>query len=483
VTKTVPAIAIVVAIVSAGLLGGCRGGGQSGPGGRTDSGTGGTLVNSSGGTGSAADPSQAVVARIAGRTITEQQLRSPLVEAYGLNLLLNLVELELANREAERAGLTITEADVAAERQRTIDAMFATSNAQQLDAIDKARETDPARAEALLADLRKDNEAALDQYLAKERASRPQFDIVIRANTALRKIAEPQVEAALTDERLMESFRIQYGEKVRVRHIQTNSLTDMNTARRRLAAGEAFEKVASAMSTNNITGPLGGEVMPFTRNNDAFPQTFRDAAFALKPGEVSEVVSAGGAFHLIKLEERIDPKVVKFEDVKESLRQDLRERLLQAAAREARQQIKREALSGLSIEDPILRKQFNDQIEKEQAQLRDREAVREELTRQRQAIEAQQATDAQAATTTSATTRATSAPATSATTTTKTTTTGTTPTTGPAAAATTGPVRPVGSFVDGVLPATMPRPMPPAFPNEHTTHPTSAPATKPVPAR
>jgi hypothetical protein len=29
----------------------------------------------------------------------------------------------------------------------------------------------------------------------------------------------------------------------------------------------------------------------------------------------------------------------------------------------------------------------------------------------------------------------------------------------------------------------MPRPMPPAFPNEDTTHPTSAPATKPVPAR
>ena len=40
----------------------------------------------------------------------------------------------------------------------------------------------------------------------------------------------------------------------------------------------------------------------------------------LKGGEVSDIVNADNAFHLIKVENRIAPKVVKFEDVRESLR-------------------------------------------------------------------------------------------------------------------------------------------------------------------
>lgn len=489
--KLVPGIAVVVAAVSVGLLGGCRAGDKREPSAMP-------VVVGGGGGGATGTGSQTVVARIAGRSITEEQLRKPLVEAYGLNLLVNLVELELANREAARAGVVVTDADVAAERQSTIDRAFAQSNVQRLDAVEQARATDPAKADAMLAELRKDNESALGQHLAQQGASRPQFEIVIRTNAALRKIAEPQVEAALTDERLTESFRIQYGEKVLVRHVQTNSLTDMNAVRRRLAAGEAFEKVAVEMSTNNVTGPLGGEVQPFTRNNEAFPQTFRDAAFALKPGEVSEVVSAAGAFHLIKLEQRIDPKAVKFEDVKEALRVDLRERLLLTAVRDARQQIKREALTGLTIEDPVLKKQFNEQIEKEQAQLRDRDEVREELNRQRQAVEAQQATEAAAATrptttpTPGKTSGPTSGPSSGPTSGPATTVVvpaspaqppspATVPT--PASAPATSPSGTPSSFVDDVLPSTMPRSLKSALPDEATSPSPGAPATQASPAR
>ncbi|HEV7299407.1 MAG TPA: peptidyl-prolyl cis-trans isomerase [Tepidisphaeraceae bacterium] len=430
-----------------------------------------------------------VVATVAGRPITEQALRDPLVEAYGLNMLLNLVQHELTQREAERAGITATDADIAAERQRTVDRMFEQSNVQQLERIETVRANNPAEAERMLAELRKENEEALDQLLLQQRASRPEFELVIRTNATLRKLAEPQVEAAITEERLAESFRIQYGEKVLVRHIQANNLADLNTARRRIAAGESFEQVATEISTNRVTGPLGGEVVPFTRNNTAFPQTFRDAAFGLKVGEVSEAVQADGAYHIIKLEQRIDPTVVKFEDVKESVRADLNDRLLQAAVRNLRQQITQDALAQLQVNDPILKRQLADRMEQQQAKVRDREEVREELNRQREAIAAEQARELAA--TTQAATQAGTQPAPATTAPVALPPAPTTVTTAPATQSADAPVvlpantpatRPA-SFVDGVLPDTMPAPMKPIepAPARATTPPaTSLPTTFPA---
>jgi len=418
------------------------------------------------------------IARIAGRTINERQLRDPLIDAYGLNMLLNLVQYELAAREAERAQVTVTEVDVASERQMTIDRMFAQSNAQNLATIETLRATDATTADKMLADLRKDNEASLDQLLAQQRISRPEFDLVIRTNAIMTKLVEPQVSAAITDNKLQESFRVQYGEKVVVRHIQTNNLTELNSARRRLANGEAFEAVAKDMSTNRATAPLGGEVPSFTRSNTSFPQSFRDAAFALKVGEVSEAVQSEGSFHLIKLEQRIDPTVVKFEDVKEAVRIDLHDKLLQAAIRNLRQQIGQEAMAGLTIEDPILKKQFDERLEQQQAKVRDRDSIREDLNRQRDAIAAQQAADLAAL----ATAQAASQPVTATATTTSTVTTAPVATSMPAVTVPPAPSAttkatttsdPAKSFVDDLFPSTLPKPMKSALPDD-------LPATQPV---
>jgi parvulin-like peptidyl-prolyl isomerase len=453
------------------------------------------------GTGAPSDP---VIARVAGRTITERELRDPLVATYGLNMLLNLARAELADREAERAQVHPTDADIAAERLRTVDGMFQQANAVQLDKIEQARATDPAAADAMLAELRKDNEAALDQLLTERRASRPEFEAVIRTNATLRKIVEPQVSGAITEERLTESFRVQYGEKVLVRHIQANNLTDLNAARRRLADGEAFEKVAAELSTNRVTGPLGGEVIPFTRSNTAFPQSFRDAAFALKVGEVSEVVQADGAYHVLKLEQRIDPTAVRFEDVKESVRADLHDRLLQAAVRNLRQQIEQEALAGLQVSDPILKQQFDERVRQQQAQVRDREAIRTDLNRQRETTLAEQEAE-RAALAAAAATQPATAPATTLATTTDTGTPA--PTTAPASAPAAEPVAPAppvtvpvpapatqpvtapvaatqprGSFVDDLFPATMPKPMRSSLPgSDAPAAPATAPEVAPAP--
>jgi parvulin-like peptidyl-prolyl isomerase len=432
------------------------------------------------------------VAEVSGLTVTESQLRQPLVKAYGLNILLNLVQLELAQREAQRAGVTLTDADYAAERTETIDRLFASMNAPELDKIQTLRATDPAEADKQLAALRKDNESRLDQPLAQLGTTAAELEIVIKVNATLRKIAEPQVEKAITDEKLQEAFRIQYGEKAVVRHIQSNNLAGLDEARRRLAAGEPFAKVAKELSTNHITAAVGGELPAFTRNNTTFPQSFRDTAFSLKVGEVSDTVQADGAYHLIKLEQLIEPKIVKFEDVKESVRADLERRLLEVAVRNLRRELAQEALTKLTILDPVLKKQFDDKLQEQQAQMKSGQEVREELKRQDEAALAEQAREK--APTTRAATGAATEPmtpepiATEPITTKPITTEPTTTEPNAAGPATAKPstdssaTRQSGTFIDGILPSTMPPTMPSVIPGDAPSHPATGPATPTQPA-
>lgn len=442
-------------VIGLSLLAGCKGTPQSantGNPGSAHSATGGMVPHAQSPT---TDPA---VAEVSGLMVTESQLRQPLVKAYGLNILLNLVQLELAQREAQRAGVTVTETDYAAERTETIDRLFASMNAPDLEKIQTLRATNPAEADKQLAALRKDNESKLDQPLAQLGTTPAELEIVIKVNATLRKIAEPQVEKAITDEKLHEAFRIQYGEKAVVRHIQANNLADLNEARRRLAAGEPFAKVAKELSTNHLTAAVGGELPAFTRNNTTFPQSFRDAAFSLKVGEVSDAVQADGAYHLIKLEQLIEPKVVKFEDVKDAVRADLQRRLVEIAVRNLRHELAQEALTKLTILDPVLKKKFEDKLKEQQSRVQDSNEVREKLKKQDEEILAEQAKEKAAATTQS--TQATTESATQ-------------PATGPATDRS-------GSFIDGILPATMPPPMPSVIPGDG--RPTTLPAATSKPA-
>src|SRR5437764_998746 len=65
-----------------------------------------------------------VVARVSGMTISAGQLEKPLIESYGLNVLLNMVQLEVVKQQAATAKVSVTPAEIAKERQMTLDKMF-----------------------------------------------------------------------------------------------------------------------------------------------------------------------------------------------------------------------------------------------------------------------------------------------------------------------------------------------------------------------
>jgi parvulin-like peptidyl-prolyl isomerase len=305
-----------------------------------------------------ADP---VIARINARPITLRQIQQPLLEGYGLNILLNVVQLELAKQQVARANLTISPDDIRLERERTLAKLF--------------QDADKSEYEQLF-----------EQFLQQQRVSRPEFDLVLQTNACLRKVAQPMVRDKITEASLEEAFRQLYGETIQVRHIQLANMQEVVETKRRLAAGEPFEKVAHEMSRNARTAGLGGELPPFSRQAAGYPQAFKDTAFALKEGEVSDAVQAEGAYHVIKLENRIPPKAVKFEDVKQSLREDLEERLIQATIKDLKTQMTQEAVKGLVIDDPVLREQYDAKLHQRDQQIRDRDQIRQQFERERQRI-------------------------------------------------------------------------------------------------
>jgi foldase protein PrsA len=314
----------------------------------------------------AASSGDQVIAKIAGNPITLRQLEEPLVQGYGLNVLLNLVQLELAKKWANEAKVTVSPEDVTAEFDLTLAKMF-----QDADKTDYPR--------------------LLDQLLEQKRISRPEFDMVIQTNAYLRKIAEPQLVGKITEANLQEAFRTMYGETVQVRHIQLGTAQDVAAVKQRLANGEKFEDVARQVSENQRTRALGGELPAFSRQAPGYPQAFKDAAFALKnEGDVSDPVLVEGAYHIIKLEHRIAPKAVKFEDVKDSLREDLQDRMMQATVSALRADLQKQTQAGaLVILDPTLKKQYEDKVSDANRQITDREQISKQQTLERQRMELQ----------------------------------------------------------------------------------------------
>ena len=324
------------------------------------------------------------VARLPGLAISREQFLAPLIEGHGLPVLLNVVQLELARQNAQRMGLPLSDGDVAEERKRTLSQAFGELDAKVQQQVDDAlARNDTAAAEKLRQQGKLDHEQLLEQLLTQQRVTRPEFELVLKTNAYLRKIAEKQVKE-IPEETVRKMFDAEYGATVRVRHIQSSSAAELDGAKKRIDAGEPFEKVAKEISRNARTAALGGELPRFSLATTGIPDTFKQVAFMLKEGEVSNIVQSEGAYHLIKLEQRFAPRAVKYETVRENLAVKAREQVIQRAVAALRDQLAEQARGHLQIEDPILREQFNRRLQERDRQIKDLEKIKQQQERERQ---------------------------------------------------------------------------------------------------
>lgn len=95
----------------------------------------------------------------------------------------------------------------------------------------------------------------------------------------------------------------------------------IETIQRRLSAGEDFSTLARTFS-EGPTGVKGGDLGFFGRGQ--MVKSFEDAAFALNPGEVSDLVRSSFGYHLINVIDKKPESIYPYDDVKESIYQNLR---------------------------------------------------------------------------------------------------------------------------------------------------------------
>jgi parvulin-like peptidyl-prolyl isomerase len=307
-----------------------------------------------------------VVATVSGEPVTMRQLVDPLVRAHGLSFLLRLVQLDLAKQYAKGNGIIVTQKDFDDELELAKDRMFKDGEDMRMaDALEKAvKEKRQADAELLRAEIKSERNDFLEQFLTAKHMSRIEFDMVIQTDAYLRKIADPQVRPRITEDGLHKVFGQLFGERVFVKYISLANTEQVNDVKRRLAAGEPFEKLAIELSTDRRTGPLGGELPGITRaTNIQGGDAFKEAAFALRDGEVSDVVTMGNHYMLIKRIRLKPPEHVKYENVKEIVYQTLYDAQLKLVIAELKAQLEKQSQAQIQIIDTMLKGQYAEMMQ------------------------------------------------------------------------------------------------------------------------
>jgi peptidyl-prolyl cis-trans isomerase C len=84
-----------------------------------------------------------------------------------------------------------------------------------------------------------------------------------------------------------------------------------------LKKGEKFENLSEQYSEDETSAKKGGDLGYIPKGRMA--KAFEDAAFSMKPGEISQPVRTSLGFHIIKLEDRKEEEKKSFEEVKDSI--------------------------------------------------------------------------------------------------------------------------------------------------------------------
>ena len=142
----------------------------------------------------------------------------------------------------------------------------------------------------------------LDEYIAVETKKLVTLD-------AMKKLYEESIKSVTPEE------------EARARHILVETEDEAKAIGKRVKGGEDFAKVAGEVSKDPGSGKEGGDLGWFTK--DRMVPEFSEAAFKMKPGEVSEPVKSQFGWHVIKVEETRTKPLPSFDEVKDQVEQYL----------------------------------------------------------------------------------------------------------------------------------------------------------------
>jgi parvulin-like peptidyl-prolyl isomerase len=104
-----------------------------------------------------------------------------------------------------------------------------------------------------------------------------------------------------------------------------NKKRTLRDIRQRVLDGSSFAEMAKTYS-EGPSAPAGGDLGYFSREEMVKP--FSDAAFSLKPGEVSDVVVTSFGYHIIQVVDKKPRRKLEFEEIKQSLKNQIAQNMV-----------------------------------------------------------------------------------------------------------------------------------------------------------
>ena len=168
-----------------------------------------------------------------------------------------------------------------------------------------------------------DAEKNLYEYDAEFKAELAQIKEDMLANFAIKKVVE---NITVTDDEVKADYdnnpdKFKTGESVTASHILMDSEDKAKELLDKINAGEISFEDAARENSSCPSSANGGSLGEFTRGQ-MVPE-FDNACFSMNVGEIAGPVKTQFGYHLIKLTGKNEPKTLEFDEVKDSLRQQL----------------------------------------------------------------------------------------------------------------------------------------------------------------
>jgi parvulin-like peptidyl-prolyl isomerase len=236
--------------------------------------------------------------------------------ALQASVLTTLIRAEVLHQAAEERGIEVTDEERSEQRAVIVEQL---GGQEQLDEV-------LAQANVSAEELEDDlTDQAIQVEISKELAS---------------EVSDEDVEQAFE-----EDPQGQYGEKVEVRHVLTETKKDADTALERIESGEDFAKVAKDLSKDPGSAENGGELGEIAQGSTV--EAFDEAAFEAEVGELVGPIETEFGFHVLEVTKQVPG--AELEDVSD----DIRTQLETASQGQAFGAFITEFIAGLEVEvDP-----------------------------------------------------------------------------------------------------------------------------------
>jgi parvulin-like peptidyl-prolyl isomerase len=217
----------------------------------------------------------------------------------------DVIDQRLLTQEAARRGISVSPADVDDKERQTVADFQASTNPSptpeasptaEAAATPAAVPTAPAPTTPTAVPTLEGSAygPALQQLLDRNGLTEADFRKQLEQS-----VLRDKLQTAIADEQVAGTQ-----EQIHVRQIETLDESTAKEAQSELQSGADFADVASQVSVDGATRLKGGDMGWFARGGSTKSTQFEDAAFALQPGQTSDLVQDDDGYHLIQMIER-----------------------------------------------------------------------------------------------------------------------------------------------------------------------------------